>query len=326
LLREPHRNAGASLYVFYPEDLLDEAIRAAVRPSLFGLGLGFLAVLFTFGLGQRLVGRIRELDRRTRVIARGDFSPMPVPRPKDELRDLAESVNEMAAQLQQLQETVRRTERLRLVGQLSGGLAHQLRNNVTGAKLAVQVQLTAHPEDTEALGVVLRQLRLMDANLKRFIDLGRDEPRPQSECSIRSILLDGIALLKPQMEHLGITLQESLSEVDFTLLGDAAQLTDLFLNLLTNAIEAAGPGGTVSLRFSISTRECLVEIGDSGPGVSSDMAEKLFEPFVTTKPEGIGLGLAVARRSAEQHGGKLDWYRAERVTVFRVRWRADNGK
>ncbi|MBO0698625.1 MAG: hypothetical protein J2P46_09540, partial [Zavarzinella sp.] len=84
VLHGPSPNAGGVVYIFYPESLLDEAIADAVRPSFLGLVFGLVAVGLTFGIAHRLVGRIRALERRTRQIAAGDFSPMPVPRANDE--------------------------------------------------------------------------------------------------------------------------------------------------------------------------------------------------------------------------------------------------
>src|SRR5262249_37726656 len=137
-LRPPREDK--TLYIFYPEALWRDALLEAVRPSLLiGGGLGLAAVALAFVVGQRLTQRILELERRTRQIASGDFSPMPLPRRHDEIRDLTASVNDMAERLARLQEAMQRSERLRLLGQVSGGLAHQLRNGVQGARLAVQL-------------------------------------------------------------------------------------------------------------------------------------------------------------------------------------------
>ena len=106
MLRQPHPDAGGTVYIYYPEELLEEAISDAERPSLLGLFFGFVAVGLTFAIGQRLVSRIRELEKRTRLIAAGDFSPMPLPRAKDELRDLTASVNDMAERLAKLHQAV----------------------------------------------------------------------------------------------------------------------------------------------------------------------------------------------------------------------------
>ncbi len=126
-LKNPQGGPAATVYILYPESLLHDAIWQAIRPSLvLGISGGLAAVMITLVGGQRLVARIRDLERRTRLIAGGDFSPMPVPRRNDELRDLATSVNEMAAKLCSFQEAVARSERVRLLGQVSGGLAHRV--------------------------------------------------------------------------------------------------------------------------------------------------------------------------------------------------------
>src|SRR5439155_559234 len=105
------------LYLLYPEALWRDALWEAVRPSLLiGGVLGLAAVALTVAVGQRLTRRIQELERRTRQIAGGDFSPMRLPHRHDEIRDLAASVNDMAEKLARLQETVQKTERLRLLG------------------------------------------------------------------------------------------------------------------------------------------------------------------------------------------------------------------
>src|SRR6266568_4687894 len=109
----------------------------------------------------------------------------------------------MAQRLAQLQETVQRTERFRLLGQVSGGLAHQLRNGVTGASLAVQVHARecAGPPDAEALQVALRQLALVESHLKRFLALGKGTKLERKTLSLAALLDETIALLRPQCRH-----------------------------------------------------------------------------------------------------------------------------
>src|SRR5579871_938196 len=107
-------NAGDVLYILYPESLWRDALWEAIWPFLIlGGSVGAASLALAIGLGQGLSRRIRELERRTRLIAGGDFSPMPLPRRHDEIRELAQSINEMAQRLAQFQETTKRTERLR---------------------------------------------------------------------------------------------------------------------------------------------------------------------------------------------------------------------
>ncbi len=323
LCRRLPQRAGGNLYVLYPEASLNEAIRDAVRPAVvFGLFGGLAAVALMYLIGQRLVGRIRDLERRTRQIAAGDFSPMPLPRQDDELRDLSQSVNEMAERLAQFQETVRSTERLGLLGQLSSGLAHQLRNSVTGAKLAIQLHADeCSHADREALDVALRQLNLMEANLRRFLDLGKNESPRRERCSPLALIDDVVELLRPQARHAQIELIWRRPDRAAEIEGDPDQLRDAFMNVIGNAIESAGPHGCVEVSFSFSgepTASAQIDISDTGPGPPAAIAARLFEPFVTGKPEGIGLGLAVARHAVERHGGRISWRRDQEKTIFHI--------
>ncbi len=322
-LRLPPRppRDGGTLYILYPEALWRDALWQAVRPSLaLGGFVGVASLALALGAGGRLSRRIGELERHTRRIAAGDFSPVPLPRRHDELRDLSRSVNEMAGQLARLRETVRNTERLRLLGQVSGGLAHQLRNGLTGARLALQLHAReCQGGDAESLGVALRQLDLLEVQLKRFLDLGRAGSPRREPCSLETVVGEAVELLRPRCRHARIDLSWAPPAGAVPVLGDAGQLSQLAVNVLGNAVEAAGPGGQVEVRLGAdSGPSAILEVYDSGPGVAPEVAERLFEPFVTGKPEGVGLGLAVARQVAEAHGGRITWRREEGRTCFRV--------
>jgi signal transduction histidine kinase len=320
-LHPPSANAGSTLYILYPEALWRDALWEAIKPSLvFGSFVGLGSVLLAGAVARRLSRRIGELERRTRQIASGDFSPMPLPRRHDEIRDLAHSVNEMAQQLAQLQQAVQKTERLRLLGQVSGGLAHQLRNGLTGARLAVQLHAREcnGTADAESLQVALRQLTLLEVHLKRFLDLGRAGTLRRQRCSLPALLDEAVGLLRPQCRHGRIDLRWQRPAPECVLLGDAGQLGQLFLNVLSNAVEAAGPGGWVEVELRRDAATALVEVTDSGPGPPPEVAARLFEPFVTSKPEGVGLGLAVARQVAEAHAGRVSWQREADRTCFLI--------
>src|SRR5262249_14593376 len=147
---------------------------------------GVLALGLALAQAHRVGRRVQELERRTRLIAAGDFSPMPLPGRDDEIRDLARSVNEMAQRLALFQKTVEQSERLRLLGQVAGGLAHQRRSGLTGARLAVQLFLreAGAGADASALEVALRQLTLLETHVKRFLDLGRSGPSRPEPCDL----------------------------------------------------------------------------------------------------------------------------------------------
>ncbi len=323
-LHNPETNTREVLYLFYPKANWRSALWKAIWPALILGAIGALAsVVSVFVVAQRLTRRIQELERRSRLIAAGDFSSMPLPRWNDELQDLTRSINEMAQRLAQLQEAMKKTERLRLLDQVGGGLAHQLRNGVTGARLAVQLHARecSGPAEVETLQVALRQLSLVEERIRRFLDLGRSDSRVRVRCSLAVLIDEAVALHQPQCRHAGIHLRWQMPNEPLEMLADPGQLEHLFVNVIGNAIEAAGPGGSVVVQVretADATPRAIIEVRDSGSGPPAEVAERMFEPFVTGKPDGVGLGLAVARQAAEAHGGRITWQREGAATCFRI--------
>ena len=312
-LPENHPNADDALAICYPESLRRAAVRDAVRPPLFA-GLAFFAVglvLFTFG--SRIVARVRGLELQTRAIAAGDFRAAEPAGPHDELRDLAESIRAMALQLAAFEDQLKQTERLRVLGQFSGGLAHQLRNAAAGAKLAIQLHLKEEPDDREPLDVALRQLARIEATLGQFLALGKPATAQPVELDLNDVVTAAVELYRPQLRHFGIEMTW-VREDPMPISGDPMALGHLFANLLGNAIDAAGPQGAVGVRCEGRS----VEVIDSGSGPPAAIAERLFETFVTGKEQGIGLGLTVAKQAVDAHGGTIEWLRRDGRTVFRV--------
>jgi signal transduction histidine kinase len=196
-----------------------------------------------------------------------------------------------------------------------------LRNSAVGARLAVQLYLREHPGapgDTEPLEVALRQLVLLESNLKRFLDLGRAGELRRERFSISSLLDDTVTLLAPQCRHMHVDLRWQRPADDLLVDGDRGQLGQVLINLLDNAVTAAGPGGWVEAAVYKENSACIAEVRDSGAGPPEAIVPRLFEPFATGKPEGVGLGLAVARQNAQAHGGDVSWKRDGACTVFRL--------
>jgi signal transduction histidine kinase len=320
-LRDPHPDRGGVLYIFYPEALRRAAVRDAVRPALLlGAGGGLAAVLLTAGTAARLVARIRAVEQRTREIAAGSFAPMPLPAADDELQDLVRSVNDMARRLADYQEAMAASERLRVLGQFSGGLAHQLRNAATGARLAVELHAKDCPAaDREPLAVALRQLTRIEATLRQFLELGKPAPVVKQPCDLKAIVAEVTTASGPQCLHADVFLSviEPDDPVPYT--GDPTALSNLFGNVVGNAVDAAGSGGWVRVVGPFRSDDAIwVEVEDSGPGPPPAVAGKLFDPFVTGRDQGIGLGLAVAKQAADAYGGRITWDRRGDKTVFRI--------
>ena len=323
-VRNPGSAEQSTLIVLYPEQSLRQARwEAALPPLAVGAATILLMIVLSAWLAQRLSRRIQSVQQQVAAIAGGQFIEVETGQRQDEIRELALSVNEMSRQLRQMQQTIRQAERSRLLGQLAGGLAHQLRNAVTGARLAVQIHVrrclgTANSDDS--LNVALRQLSLTEEQVKGFLSLGRQERKPPEPCDLAELVQEIAALVGPTCEHAQVTFQYHVQPDLPNIAADIQGLRGAVLNLTLNAIEAAGPHGEVSLRVSRqpASNAIQIEIRDNGAGPPPELAEALGEPFITGKPEGVGLGLALAKQVAADHGGTLTWERNNGQTYFRL--------
>ncbi|MDB5388087.1 MAG: signal transduction histidine kinase [Planctomycetaceae bacterium] len=332
-VRGPNDLGRTTLIVLYPELSLKQARwEAAVPPLAVGAATILLMVVLSAWLAQHLSLRIRSVQQQVAQIAQGRFQEVDAGHRHDEIRDLATSVNEMCGQLRQMQQTIRVAERSRLLGQLAGGLAHQLRNAVTGARLAVQIHAKrchpansdksgadSHKQPDDSLKVALQQLALTEEQIKGFLSLGRQERRPPEACHIDAVLAEIASLVQASCEHSQVQFQYHVQADIPAIQADRQGLRGALLNLTLNAIEAAGPSGQVRLNATCSEGTIEIEIRDNGAGLPEELADTLGEPFVTGKPEGVGLGLALARQVAGDHGGQLIWGREANWTYFRLR-------
>lgn len=297
-------------------EVIWKAVQPVILPALSGCVIAFALALL---LSNRLTIRFRQIGEQTKRIAAGDFAPLEVPRGSGEIRELCLSINRMAAQLLDFREQTRLDERLKLLGQVSAGLAHQLRNTTAGARLAVQLHAKTCPQaNREDLDVALRQLQLSETQVKRLLDLGQVQPIRAETFDLGQLVAEWIALLGPQCRHSRIELLAAKPHEPVEIQGDRDQIGDALHNLLINAMEAAGPGGMVEVRSGVDADGAYVEVIDTGAGPSAQIASRLFDPFATTKREGVGLGLAVARQVARSHGGDVIWKRVQNRTAFKL--------
>ncbi|MGD0042128.1 MAG: HAMP domain-containing sensor histidine kinase [Isosphaeraceae bacterium] len=315
--------SGTALLVLYPElSWRDARWESAQVPLILGAGALALMAAATTWIAHRISGRIHRLEHQVARIAEGDFRELaldPKP-PRDEVNDLARSINRMCTQLRQMSQRIRQSERTHMLAQLAAGMAHQLRNALTGARLSIQLHLKRCEDartDT-SMTVALRQLTLMEEQVRGLLTLSRPEERPHTSCDLVRLLHDVASLLQPTSEHARVAFRVGTGPPTATAMADEPSLRAAVLNLALNAIEAAGPGGSVALELRNDSHTRVIEVTDTGPGPPSQLGETLFEPFVTGKPEGVGLGLALARHVALAHHGSVSWAREGAFTRFRL--------
>jgi signal transduction histidine kinase len=313
----------STILVLYPETSLRQAQLEAAIPVLSLGALGLISmILVTTWVTQRMAAALRGIDHQLKRIGQGEFSAGVLPSRSSELDALARRVNALGEALRQMQETVRRTERARLLAQLAAGLAHQMRNAVAGARMAIQLHGTRcrGPEEDSSLSVALAQLSLTEEQMSSLLSLGRPEERALERFSIEELMREVGRLLGPAARHGGIELRIAAGPETATIVGDRSAIRAALLNLTQNAIEAAGRGGRVTLGADLCPEANLARlvVSDTGPGPSPSVGASLFQPFVTTKAEGTGLGLAFVERVASEHSGSISWERRAGETWFQL--------
>ena len=208
-IRAPGRLRGGSLVVLYPETSWRQARREAAMPALL-LGVGSLGamVLVTSWIAHRISARIRRVQQHVAGIAAGDFRELEPGGRRDEVAELTVSINQMCSQLKGMRQTIQQSERARLLAQLAAGLAHQLRNSLTGARMSVQLHARRYPAPAgdETLAVALRQLALTEEQVKGLLSAGRIERSPPEPCDLRQLLAEVARLVDPACQHAKVVL------------------------------------------------------------------------------------------------------------------------
>ena len=227
--------------------------------------------------------------------------------------------NRRVAELEtvQLRDQATHIARLGTLSELASSLAHDLMQPLaailTNAQAASRL-LEQNDLTTEDLRQILTDIiaddRRAASNVARLSALARRDEGTVSEVDVNALVRDvvRIAASDASVRRVGVML--TLDAASPLVRGDRVRLEQLVLNLLVNAIEAAGARTVAQARIvavvtSVRGPNATITVRDSGPGIHPDVKRRLFEPFVTTKPHGVGMGLAIARRIAEEHGGRI---------------------
>ena len=192
------------------------------------------------------------------------------------------------------------------VGQMAAVVAHEVRNPLAGIKGAIQVLMSRRTADDAELPVMRDIVARIDALSELINDLmvfARPRPPRLAVVELHSIVADAITIVRRDPSAHGVQIDVEGDDVSISADGELVRAT--LLNLLLNAAQAMAGNGRVTVHTSRHDNEARIQIRDSGPGIPAEIREQIFEPFFTTKARGGGLGLPIARRTAELHGGSL---------------------
>jgi two-component system sensor histidine kinase HydH len=212
-----------------------------------------------------------------------------------------------------------RVERLSTFGQLVGSIGHELRNPLGVMETSLFILKSRLKDDERSakhVGRIAEQLGIANSIITDLLDMIRDKPLSRERLALAQVIEAAAAAVKrPEQVRLQLEGLADVPEVD----GDASQLRQVFVNLIDNAVHAAGGQGQVWVRATASEAHVEVTVEDTGKGIDPAIRSRLFEPLITTKAKGIGLGLALVKRIVERHGGTIAYAPLEKGARFVVR-------
>jgi len=323
-LEASHWHRGrAFIFLLTPEAQVQEAVARATRPILFAaMGGAVAVVMLGYVVGQLLARPVEALAAQARDLAEGRREGFLEPPTRDEVGELARAFNAVLESLRQAEERVVASERLAAVGQVAAGIAHEVRNPLSGIKMEAQLLGKRLAElgagDEEGLEIILAEIARLEVvieDLLTFTHPGEPQPAPTS---LNEVIESVLTFMGRQLEHSGIRVEKHLERDLPEALLDARRIRQVVLNLVLNASEAMPNGGTLTVRTEARAQSVIAHFEDTGRGVPPEVGQKVFEPFYTTKRGGSGLGLAVSRTIVEAHGGRLTFEPLNPGTRFTV--------
>lgn len=279
--------------------------------------LGLFAVLaglgLTYLLARRIVQPVEKLDRAATEVARQNYAYRVPVDSQDELGRLAETFNNMCASIQNARQELIRQERISTIGRLSSSIVHDLRNPLAaiygGAEIMVDSEI-APPQLKRLAGNIYRASRRIQELLQDLVNVGRGKTEGAEMCRLSEVAAAARDSLAPAAEAQSVRVTIDVPN-SIELPFERARVERVFVNLIDNAVEAMPEGGAVRISASMSADAVTIQVADTGPGISPEIRDHLFQPFVSSgKKNGLGLGLALSRQTILDHGGDM-WVESE---------------
>lgn len=288
---------------------------AKLVPLMFLAGTIILTLSVANFLARQMLGPLTRLAQATQRIAAGDFSPLkPARRYRDEFSDLAMGINRMTHELERRYQILVESQKLRAVGTLTAGIAHELNNPLNNITLTATTLRQFRPklsesELSEMLDDLVTQADRAQAIVRNLLDFTRQSEARMEPLDLRRLVEHVVLLAQNQVNFKGCTVDVDVPRDLPHVHGDRNLLNQVFLNLLLNALDAVDKGGRIQVKAGTAAEPGFVsvEVVDNGSGIPAHLLGSIFDPFFTTKAtgQGTGLGLSMSRGIVLQHGGEI---------------------
>jgi nitrogen fixation/metabolism regulation signal transduction histidine kinase len=275
---------------------------------LIAAALWLAALAALIYLAARISRPVRQLTEGLGQVAAGDLAARVPPGGSDEIGAAVAAFNHMADQLQQARERLIHVTRLASWQALARKMAHEVKNSLTPIRLTMEEIVSRRGESDgpfleQAAQIVADEIQTLEKRVRAFSEFAAEPPVTPAEIDVNALVEERIALLKAA--HPEVVYNVRLAPERPKAMADPDLIKGVLTNLLENAAEAARPGGMVLASTAVQGAKLNIDVHDSGPGLSSQARSTLFEPTISFKKGGMGLGLSIARRSALLCGGDI---------------------
>jgi signal transduction histidine kinase len=301
----------------------DRLVYALLLLAICGSGAGVVAGFgFARGISRSLIqlsvlirdaaGRLNE-DVGPLTYSRGDMGEL-----ENVLRLISDRVGTIVERLQEKEREALQAHQLAAVGQLAAGMAHELRNPLMSMKILVQGALAVggsedgDGEEWVRAGLSGRDLTVLEEEITRleqliqsFLDFARPPAPEKRLLDVRALIEQTVAFVAARAAAASVKMELDLPSAPTTATVDPGQVRQVLLNLVLNALDAMPEGGTITISLEERGGWLTLQVADRGCGLPAELGEKIFAPFTTTKPTGLGLGLCICKRIATAHGGTI---------------------
>jgi two-component system NtrC family sensor kinase len=296
--------------------LLNETISRSKWIHIFTLvGLLVIIMINSFLLGHRILGSIHRFESYAARIASGDYTPVMPARPyRDEFTNLAIAINQMLLELESREAILVQSHKMRAVGTLTAGVAHELNNPLNNVSLTAHMLLEDYAglddeERRQMIEDIISETKRSKNIIGNLLDFARESSAQLEPLDLTELLQDTIKLAANQVKLSKIKLEFQAAGNLPRVHGDSQQLRQVFLNLILNAIDASPRGSKIQVMVlpADDPNYVAVKVIDFGTGVPGHILSSIFDPFFTTKGKGkgTGLGLSVSQGIVAKHGGQI---------------------
>ncbi len=307
--------------------LVDERVRVShntavsfqMRLATFFIIFFFLVLVFVsimgYSLYRAVVTPLKKLEQATDAVGKGNLDHRLKLKTKSEFRKISDSFNRMIQDLKEYQLKITQMGKMAAVGELSGGVAHEINNPLTGILGHSQLILQKIPEENPLYQTVKKMERAAlrcRAIVSGLLDFSRKEKFDFKVHDLRDIINETLILCQTEAVSKGIKITKQYVSKDLRVTASARNLQQVFLNIIQNSMQAMPDGGRITIKVSRTKREnrdyLLTEFTDTGTGLTEEAASRAFEPFYTTKDigQGTGLGLSISYRIMKNHNGLIE--------------------